>query len=308
MEIHLAPIQGYTDNAYRKAHFLSAGGVDYYYTSYYSTDNIGKIYLGKKISQTPEELFRITIPQILPANLTELKILLPFVTEMNTREININLGCPYPMAINKGRGASLIKNHNLVNDILKYIFDNSDLEISIKTRVGINDKNEIFSLLENIDISKLNRIIIHPRIATQLYKGNVFIDTFIKCKELFPGFNLVYNGDISSVDDIYMIKSLIPDHDKWMIGRGLLNNPLLALQIKSHEIISHSEIRNQICLFAITLIDEVENDSNDSNHALIRIKNQFEYLSASFLNHKKINKAISKSKSLDEIRKIVNHI
>lgn len=308
MEVHLAPIQGYTDNAYRKAHFLSAGGIDYYYTSYYSTDNIGKAYLGKKISPTPEDLFKITIPQILPANIDELKILLPFVLEMNTREININLGCPYPMAINKGRGAYLIKNKQLVNNIIKYIFDNSNLKISIKTRIGINDKSEVFSLLEKIDISKLNHIIIHPRIAAQLYKGNVFTDVFVKCKELFPDFNLIYNGDISSLDDINLIKSLLPDQDKWMIGRGLLNNPLLALQIKSPGISSPSEIRKQINLFTITLINEIENDSNDSNHALIRIKNQFEYLSDSFPNPKKINKAISKAKSLDEIRQIVNLI
>lgn len=307
MEIHFAPIQGYTDNAYRKAHFLYAGGIDYYYTSYYSTDNIGKVYLGKKISPSPEDLFKITIPQILPANISELKILLPFVLEMNTREINLNFGCPYPMAINKGRGAYLIKNHIIVNDIIKYISDYSDLEISIKTRIGINDKNEIFSLLENIYFKKLTRIIIHPRVANQLYKGNVSIDSFIKCKELFPDFNLVYNGDITSVDDFNLIKSLMPDQNKWMIGRGLLNNPLLAFHLKSPEINSPLEIRNRISYFTNNLINEIENDSNDPKHALNRIKNQFEYLSASLPNPKKINKLISKSKTTDEIRQIVNH-
>lgn len=307
MEIHLAPIQGYTDNSYRKALFITLGGVDFYYTPYYSTDNLSKAYLGKKISHSPEDLFKITIPQILPANLSELKILLPFVMEMNTLEININLGCPYPMAINKGRGAFLIHNHKLVNDMVNFISDNSDLKISLKTRIGNKDKTEIFNLLENINISKLNSIIIHPRIATQLYKGNVFIDVFVKCKELFPKYNLVYNGDITSIDDIKMINSLIPDQDKWMIGRGLLYNPLLAMQLKSTETLSPSQIHNHICNFANTLILEIENDSNDSNHALNRIKNQIEYLSAALPNSKKINKSISKSKSADEIKYIINH-
>jgi tRNA-dihydrouridine synthase B len=65
-EIHFAPLQGFTDQVYRAVHFQYIGNVDFYYTPYYSVDDS----LTLKTENFPEELFRRTIPQILPCNMS----------------------------------------------------------------------------------------------------------------------------------------------------------------------------------------------------------------------------------------------
>lgn len=308
MEIHFAPLQGHTDNAHRIAHSREIGSVDFYYAPYYSVDNYLKSSLGKPISPTPEDLFEITVPQILPGNLTELKLLIPFIQKMNTSHVNINLGCPYPMATNKGRGAALIQKPDLVAAFIRYISEYSNLSVSIKTRIGLKNDTEVFPLLEKLSTENMHYCIIHPRIAAQLYKGTVNYSAFQKCKELFPDLDLIYNGDITSLEEFRRLKEMFPAQEKWMIGRGLLTNPFLAEEIKTGEKPSETVLFEKLLTFTFRLIDEIEADSNDSGHALNRVKTQFIYLGESFPNPKKTFKSIKKSKSMDEIRFILNHI
>jgi tRNA-dihydrouridine synthase B len=308
MEIHLAPLQGHTDNAHRITHFQEIGSVDFYYSPYYSVDNYFKSSLGKPISPTPEDLFKITIPQILPGNLDELKLLIDYVQKMNVSHVNINSGCPYPMATNKGRGAALVGKLSLISDFIHYISDSTNLTIGIKTRIGLNDGTEIFNLLETLSKEKIESVTIHPRIAAQLYKGQVDYATFRKCKELFPNLDLIYNGDITSLEEFSRLKEMFPGQEKWMIGRGLLANPFLAEEIKTGEKLSETVYFKRLLSYSFRLIDEIEADSNDTGHAFNRVKTQFIYLSESFPNPKKTFKSIKKSKSMEEIRFILNHI
>ena len=308
MEIHFAPLQGHTDTAHRIAHFQEIGNIDFYYTPYYSTDNYTKMSLGKPIPPLPEELFRITVPQILPGNLTELKLLIPFIQKMNASHVNINLGCPYPMATNKGRGAALIQKPDLVAAFVRYISDYSNLTVSIKTRIGMKNDAEIFPLLEKLSSENIQYSIIHPRNAAQLYKGQINYAAFQKCKELFPNLDLIYNGDITSPEEFRRLKEMFPSQEKWMIGRGLLANPFLAKEIKTGEKLPANEQFKRLLAYSFRLIDEIEADSNDPGHAFNRVKTQFIYLAESFPNPKKTFKSIKKSKSMEEIRFILNHV
>lgn len=309
MEIHLAPIQGYTDYAYFKAHFSFVGGIDYYYTPYFSIDNIQKISRRKVAPGLHEELIKIIIPQILPGNLNELKTLINFINFLNPSEVNLNLGCPYPMATNKGRGAALISKYELVNDFLKYIHETTNLNISIKSRIGLNNTDEIFYFLENVDFSKVKNFTIHPRVASQLYKGKIQTDIFIKCLESFPNYDIIYNGDITSVEEYNDLLKLIPPQNKIMIGRGILHNPLLASEIKSFNSENFTDSRNERLInFVNNLISEIANDSNDKGHEFNRIKNHFIYLSESMPDPKKFIRLIKKTKSTAEIQYIINHI
>ena len=93
-----------------------------------------------------------------------------------------------------------------------------------------------------------------------------------------------------------------------MIGRGLLANPFLAEEIKTGEKLPANEQFKRLLAYSFRLIDEIEADSNDTGHAFNRVKTQFIYLSESFPNPKKTFKSIKKSKSMEEIRFILNHV
>jgi len=300
-EIHFAPLQGFTDLAYRNAHFQFIGHADYYYIPFFSVDD--------RLIINPDsfckDLFNKTIPQVLPANLDELKVLFRFVHENHFSAVNINLGCPYPMVTRKGRGAALIQNPDLVSDMVRYISEHSDIAISLKTRLGISDAEEIFKLLDRISSEKIKTIIIHPRTAKQLYKGNASPEVFRQCKELFPQIDMIYNGDINSFEDYSKLKGLIQGQNRWMLGRGLLSNPLLGWQIKNDINNLPEDYSDILNSFVFHLIENIEKDSNDKWHAHNRIKSQFIYLSNLFPAQRKVFKSIKKSKSMIEVKEIL---
>jgi tRNA-dihydrouridine synthase B len=300
-EIHFAPLQGFTDFAYCNTHFQFIGNVDYYYTPYFSVDDA--LLIDRRTFS--DGLFVRTIPQILPGNMDELKVLFRFINDNCFSTININLGCPYPMVTRKGRGAGLLDKPNLVSEMVRYISENSNLSISLKTRLGICDESSIFKLLEKISSEKIETVIIHPRTAKQLYKGNASPMIFLKCKELFPQIDLIYNGDINSLEDVSKIKEQIEGQDKWMLGRGLLSNPMLGWQIKNNCNYLPNDFYEKLYDFVFHLIDKIERDSKNQGHALNRVKSQFVYLSCSFPETQKIYRTIRKSKSLVEVKEFL---
>jgi tRNA-dihydrouridine synthase B len=301
-EIHFAPLQGLTDHVYRTIHFQYIRDVDFYYTPYYSADDL----LTFQTKNYPEELFRRTIPQILPGNMDELKLLFQFIYDHHFSFININLGCPYPMVTRKGRGAALIRRPNLVSDMVHFINDHSNLIISLKARLGLDDETEIFNLLEKVKPEEVGTITVHPRTAKQLYKGEASSLIFQQCKVIFPQFDLVYNGDINSVEDFIKLNELIKGQNKWMLGRGLLSNPLLGRRIKNVSSNMPDNFYKELFNFVFHLIEGIETDSKNKGHALNRVKSQFEYLSNAFPCQQIIYRTIRKSKSLIEIKEFLN--
>jgi tRNA-dihydrouridine synthase B len=301
-EIHFAPLQGFTDLAYRNAHFQCVGDVDFYYTPYFSIDDKLKIDTGK----FSEGLFERTIPQILPGNIEELKLLSQFISNLHFSSINMNLGCPYPMVTRRGRGSALIQKPALVSEMVNYLSSHSNLKISLKTRLGLLGETEIFSLIDKLKPGTIENIIIHPRTAKQLYKGKASQEMFKRCVELFPEFQFIYNGDINSVDDFMALNEVVPGQQKLMLGRGLLSNPLLGWQIKNNNQSFSGSNEEKMQCFLFHLIENIETESNDQNHAMNRVKTQFTYLSNYFPESIRVYRAVRKSKSLIEVRKFLN--
>jgi tRNA-dihydrouridine synthase B len=301
-EIHFAPLQGFTDLAYCNAHFKCIGDADYYYSPFFSVED--QLFINAK--KIRKGLFERTIPQILPGNMEELKVLFRFVIENQFQKININLGCPYPMVTRKGRGAGLIPKPELVTEMINYIHHHSNLSVSLKTRLGLYEETEIYKLLETINPDTIETIIIHARTAKQLYKGDASPMMFQLCKEKFPQFDFIYNGDINSFEDFVKLKDQFRGQDKWMLGRGLLSNPLLGWQIKNSSCNLHPDFNKKLYDFIFNLIENIETDSKDQGHAFNRIKSQFIYLCNSFSEPRRIFRVVRKSKSLDEIKELIN--
>jgi len=301
-EIHFAPMQGYTDMAYYSAYSNFFTHIDYYYTPYFSVDDD----LSGTISNIPVRLFNQTIPQVLPKNIDELKLLLEFIMRNHFSDINVNLGCPYPMVTKRGRGAALIAADRIVADMIDYIHDNSHLKVSIKTRLGMENEMDILKLLDSISSKEVDSIIIHPRTAKQLYKGKVSLPIFQKCKELFPHVNFIYNGDINDLQTFSHLNEIIYPQRKWMIGRGLLSNPFLAGNIKGVDFGNETDRKIRLHDFVCQLIDTIECVSNDKGHAYNRVKIQLGYLLNAFPDSQKVRRVVRKSKSLNELKLFVD--
>lgn len=305
-EIHFAPIQGYTDNEYRKVHSAFFDGIEFYYTPYLSIENCGNIKMLSEIDNVNESLKSRTIPQLLPANLNEIKIIADPIARAGFNKVNLNLGCPYPMVTRKGRGAALIDKPLLVAKMVDKLIEYFGFSVSLKMRSGLEYDNEIFNFLDYFPQSRVNQIIVHPRVAKQLYKGRANIDVFGKCIEKYPETDFIYNGDIVTLSDFKQIASTFPHQQKWMIGRGLLMNPALVCEIKTGNENDEQKQASQFCAFARMLVAEIEHQSSNKEHALNKVKVQLKMLFMNMIFLKQIAKKIQKAKCCDDIKSLLN--
>lgn len=306
--IHLAPLQGVTDKTYRSVFNSHINNVDFFYTPYLSLENNGAIKMLEDVVGLNDDIQFKTIPQILPNSLSELKILIKPIIKHGFQCLNINMGCPYPMVTRKGRGAALILEPEIVSDLINYVNDNTQLQISIKVRSGVENHNDIFTLIDQIPTEKIKKIIVHPRIAKQLYKGQADIKLFKKCCDLYPNANFIYNGDIRSYKDFISKKTILEEQREWMIGRGLIEDPFLAWQIKSLSLGKPLNFETKLQEFSIFLVESIKKDSKDSGHAINRCKHQFKLLFNGNERYRKIAKKIKKSVDIYEIEELINEL
>lgn len=226
LPIHFAPLQGFTESAYRLAHSKFAPGIHTYYTPFLRLEK-GEV-RAKDLRDLQTEHPYHLVPQIIVRDVAEFKTLTKTVIDLGFKEIDINMGCPYPMQTKSGRGSGILPHPEKVREILDAI-NASNIQFSIKMRLGLTSPEECLQLLPLLNEAPLAHITLHPRVGIQQYKGALDFETFDKfyseCKH-----PLIFNGDIADIKDIQYIETRYPKLAGIMIGRGLLANPVLAAQ------------------------------------------------------------------------------
>ena len=293
-----SPLQGFTDFKFRNAFNHFFGGIDTFYAPYIRLN--GKMIIKnsyKKDIALENNTELEVIPQIITNDVDEFLFVSKYVRELGYKELNWNLGCPYPMVTKKGMGSGLIHDANKIDSILHKVHNESDVLVSMKMRMGYENSEEILGTLPILDKYPLKNIAIHARIGKQLYKGGTDLEAFQKCLDNTKH-KMYYNGDITSVDAFKKLEARFPSIDHWMIGRGLIADPFLPSMIKNntteypknrYEIFQ--EFHNRIFL---------EYDAALSGPTPIKMKmlGFWEYFSKSFSNPQKTYKKIKKASNI----------
>jgi tRNA-dihydrouridine synthase len=308
INISLAPIQGITDYHFRNAFNKHFGGVDTYFAPYLRIDKKQAFKISKLKDILPENNNALKlIPQIMTNNSEDFIFMANELANLGYEELNWNLGCPYPMVTNRQLGAGLLPHHLTITDILEKSLSTIKTKVSIKMRTGLINDTEIEQLLPKLDPYPLTEIIIHPRYAKQLYKENANIDLFEKCLTLTKHL-ISYNGDITSLQLFKKYATRFQSINKYMIGRGLISNPFLAIQIKNN---SNKLAGNEALTFNAfhdELFDSYLNTLSGASHVLPRMKAFWEYFSLSFSDSHKAFKKIKKASNLNKYKSAVNEI
>ena len=297
LPILFAPLQGYTDYAYRNFHNEIFGGIDVYYTPFIRIEH-GE--LRKKdvrdASFDNDETGKI-IPQVIVKDVTELDFLVSRLVEMGHKRIDINMGCPFPLQTKKGRGAGLLSSPERVKEIMDYVNERGDVDFSLKMRLGNVDANECIELLPILNNTRLVHIVVHPRIATQQYKGDLNMEIF---ESFIKGCNkpVVFNGEIKSVEDICNLEKAYPTLAGIMVGRGLLSRPSMANEYKLGKSLSEKELYDKVMRFHENVFNHYSQQLQGDSHILMKMKTFWEYLE-SIIGHKQyklVKKAVSVAK------------
>ncbi|MGZ9675976.1 tRNA dihydrouridine synthase [Flavobacterium sp. GNP001] len=293
-----SPLQGFTDFRFRNAQNKLFGGIDTFYSPYIRLN--GKLVIKPSYQrdlQLDNNLDLEVIPQVITNDAEEFLFVAKYVLELGYKELNWNLGCPYPMVTKSGMGSGLISNTEKINHILERAHNETDILVSMKMRLGYESPQEILDVLPILDQYPLKNIAIHARLGKQLYKGGVDLDGFQKCIDQAKH-TLYYNGDITSVEGFREMQERFPSISHWMIGRGLIADPFLPIMIKND---TTEYPANKIELFSAfhdTLYAIYSESLSGSTHILLKMYHLWEYFSTTFSNPHKVLKKIKKAQSI----------
>ena len=305
LPIHFAPLQGYTDDVYRRIHHELFGGITTYYTPFVRMDG-GGVRSKDMRDIRPEFNEGVpVVPQIIVKSMKEFEYLVGIIEEKGYQEIDINMGCPFPMQAKHGRGSGLLAHTDIIEEIAKAISEKNNLSFSVKMRLGWESKEEWKPVLDILNGTPLRQITLHPRIGTQQYKGKTdmeaFAEFYARCKH-----PLIYNGDITTLVDIQNIETSYPNLAGIMIGRGLLARPTLATEYVSGKESPWETRRNQLHEFHHRLMAHYETTANSEAQVHNRMRLFWEYMEAEIgkKTYKKLMKAGNLKNYLAAVREV----
>jgi tRNA-dihydrouridine synthase B len=294
--IYMAPLQGFTDYAFRETFVPMFGAPDAAFSPYIESHKPDHRVFRDVLPE--RNTVCNLIPQILGNDANEMAIILKGLQDMGYNEVNWNLGCPYSMVTKKAMGAGLLPHPERIESILNQLFANFNGKFSIKMRLGLTRSDDWKALVPILNRYPLQEVIIHGRTAAQMYKGVVDVSSFMEMANqlIHP---VCYNGNIFSLEQFNSLAIQLPKVSQWMLGRGLLSNPLLMQEIRTGLKASEEEIRKALEQLHSQLIYQNSSRLQGSSHVLNKMKPYWEYFALSLPGREKGLKKIKKSVTLD---------
>lgn len=225
----LAPMAGITDAPFRRIvqHF----GVSALWTEMISAHAA----LRSRKSLETVDLTGHCVPmffQIVGKDPTVMSEAATLLQGMGASAIDINMGCPARKVVGSGSGAALMKDLSLAGRIIRSVRRSISIPLTIKTRLGWDDKSftapELSAIAEQEGV---DAIIIHGRSRSAGHSGPVSGDLIAEIKSRLS-IPLIANGGINRVEDALQLMSS-SECDGVMIGRGALGRPWLPHLIMS---------------------------------------------------------------------------
>ncbi|MBO6158080.1 MAG: tRNA-dihydrouridine synthase family protein [Firmicutes bacterium] len=339
MFIEMAPMEGITNYIYRQVFAKHFGGIDHYYTPFISPNQTESLQSREWKELAPENnQGLVVIPQILTKNPDHFLWAAHQAASLGYEEVNYNLGYPSGTVVSKGKGAGMLRNTHYLDQVLEKIYGHCPIRVSIKTRIGVADPAEFEDILAVFQKYPLARLIIHPRVQKEFYKGTVHKEIYQLAAdyaastgsgEPYPsgsdagskGLCLVFNGNLATIEDCQNILKAFPSTGGLMLGRGLLTDPALALKLKawkkdpenaaSKDFSAPSACRLTMDAFASFHEDLVRRNSEvlqGSHQVLHRLKEFWPYWYVNFTNGEKYWKRVRKARYFSDYQDTVSAI
>lgn len=306
-KIYFAPFQGITTQIFRECYARYFEGTDKLFTPYFSNFEPGCKLPPKQqaaLKHTFEHGIEV-VPQVLSKSADEILWLAGICHEMGFKELNWNLGCPYPQVANKKRGSGLLPHPDSIDEILEKVFKNINLAFSIKCRLGYASADDIQALIPVFNRYPISEFTLHARVGKQLYSGQPDLQAFAATLPaiITP---LVYNGDIFSPEDWRQFSERFPSIRLVMLGRGILRNPFLPAQIKGLELPENAHTIVYHFINDLYLLLRQQRNNNPS--VLNAMKEYWSYLCEYFDEPLKVFRRIRKAGDFKTYEDAVHHI
>jgi len=308
MELILAPLAGITGCQFRTIFTRYFTGIDSAVSPFITTvvsDHCSASHFQDILPANNPAM--PVVPQILGRDPVRILNLARQIFDLGYNHVNLNLGCPHRKITRKTHGAGLLSHPDTIKSILDTIFTTipNNHNVSIKTRLGAEKPDEFFSLIPIFNNYPLKSITIHPRTASQLYEGDVDLSTLNQCLADIKS-PVIYNGDIRTWQDFFVVKSRFPEIKSWMIGRGIIADPFLASELKNQGsplLFSSIEKTRIVESYINDLFDSYNYGSRRQVIVLGLMKEVWRYLAGSFVDGRHMLRRILETNSVTDYKR-----
>ena len=308
-------MEGLTDYTFRNAYdeFFGHGKIDKYFMPFISPNKSEK-FLAKEMRDISRDNNHINvIPQVMANNSSDfIWTARMLYDEFGYDEINLNAGCPSGTVVSKNKGSGMLNDTDSLERILyeimsdNYISDNH-IKVSVKTRIGVENPDRWTDILDIYNKFSLEELIIHPRVRTDYYRGDINREAFLIAQKESRN-PVCYNGDIFTRRDyINVINDYHPECI--MAGRGLIADPGLINVLVSDNPLEYvrnlDEDRRNMKLLHDKVYEERLKIMSGDKHAIHRMKEMWCYMEYAFADCKKEIKAIKKAQNMSAYKDAV---
>ncbi len=224
----LAPLAGITDASMRRlckeqgaalvfSEMVSAKGM------WYGDKNTGKLlYTNEEEAPVAFQVFGHE-PEVMAFAAREF-------SKMPCSIIDINMGCPVPKIVKNGEGSALLKNPDLVYDVVSATVKNSDKPVTAKIRIGWDqDSINAVEIAHAVSAAGAAAITVHGRTREQYYSGEADWTQIAAVKKAVD-IPVIGNGDVKDGQSALAMLDQT-GCDFVMIGRGALGNPWIFQEV-----------------------------------------------------------------------------
>lgn len=221
--------------------------------------------------------------------------------------IDLNLGCPAPKIVKNGDGSALMKNPDLIGEIVYKIKRVANKPVTAKIRAGWDeDSINAVKVGKIIQEAGADAVTVHGRHRQQFYSGKADWNVISEVKENL-NIPVIGNGDIFTVEDAKAMEKQTRC-DGIMLARGILGNPWLIKSLSNiynnEEIEATSKEKLHMILRHFELIEKYKG----RRRAILEMRKHTGWYIKGMENAAKIRDRINKVKEKKEFEKILKEL
>ncbi len=225
------------------------------------------------------------------------------IEELGFDVVDLNCGCPVDKVTKDGSGSGMLKNPELIGEVISNMVAAVTIPVTVKIRAGWDDENINASLITKIaEEAGAKAISIHGRTRQQKYTGKANWDHIKAAKMAATTIKVIGNGDVF---DAQAGLSLFEQTgcDAILVSRGTFGTPWIAENIKRLDSAIPPLIPNvkNHLLDHMTYIASYQTDRK----ALLDMRRIGCWYLRNGTGTKKLRESLNRSKDLMEIEKLI---